>query len=162
MSKIDSIFGKGLEDFFSGKTEKFDLILNECGANKKEVVFLLCDTFGFSLEVAEKIVDNAPIVLKESISKTEAESLKEKFESIGTTVEICESAIYSVTLTDLGVQSVKVIKQLSEILNISNENVINKVENLPFIIAESASKLEAEKILCRLNCLGATVNTQKL
>lgn len=162
MSTIDSIFGKGLEEFFKAEKEKFDLILNECGANEKEVVFLICDSFGVSLEVAERIAYNTPITIKESITKTEAENLKEKFENIGAVVELREAEKFSVALTDLGTQSVKVLKQLGELLNIPVESVMSKAENLPLVISESASRLEAEKILCKLENVGATVEIHKL
>ncbi len=152
---------KPFENIFQ-ETEKFDLILNECGANEKEVVFLICDSFGVSLEVAERIAYNTPITIKESITKTEAESLKEKFEGVGATIELRESTKFSVALTDLGSQSVKVLKQLGELLNISVESVMSKAENLPLVITESASHLEAEKILCKLENVGATVEIHKL
>ncbi len=162
MSEIttQSTIGNAFPGIFNG--EKFDFILTEIGTNDDEVKLLICDTLGVSLEVSEKIVDNAPIKLKESITKTEAESLKEKFENIGATVELREAEKFSVTLTNLGSQSVKVLKQLGEILNISLESVMSKAENLPLVIKESATRLEAEKILCKLENVGATVETHKL
>lgn len=163
MSLINGKIGAGLELFFNAMSEeRFDFILTESGKNDKEVIFLICDTFCVSLEVAEKIVDNASITLKESITKTEAESLKEKFENIGAVVELREAEKFSVTLTDLGAQSVKVLKQLGELLNISVESVMSKAENLPLVITESASRIEAEKIVCKLESVGATVEIYKL
>lgn len=163
MSLINRTFGTRSELFFNAMSEeKIDFILTESGSNNKEVIFLICDTFGVSLEVAGKIADNAPITLKESIRKSEAESLKEKFEGVGATIELCESIKFSVALTDLGTQSVKVLKQLGELLNISVEEVMSKAENLPLVITESASQLEAKKIVCKLESVGATVEIHKL
>ncbi len=89
MSLINGKIGAGLELFVNAMSEeKFDFILTEIGTNHNEVKLLVCDTFGVSLEVAGKIVESAPIALKESMTKNEAESLKEKFESVGATVEL--------------------------------------------------------------------------
>jgi large subunit ribosomal protein L7/L12 len=70
------------------KTE-FDVILTEAGGNKiaaiKEVRGCVA---GLGLADAKKLVESAPIALKEGCSKAEAEEIKKKMEAAGAKVEI--------------------------------------------------------------------------
>ena len=56
------------------KTE-FDVELTEIGPNKVKVIKIVRDNTGLGLKEAKELVDNAPKVIKEGISKAEAEDL---------------------------------------------------------------------------------------
>jgi len=43
---------------------------------------------GLGLKEAKELVDNAPSILKEGVSRDEAESIKSKLEEAGATVEL--------------------------------------------------------------------------
>ena len=69
------------------KTE-FDVELTEVGPNKVKVIKVVRDLTGLGLKEAKEAVDGAPKVLKEAVSKEEAEEIKAKFEAEGAKVTI--------------------------------------------------------------------------
>jgi len=69
------------------KTE-FDVELTEIGANKVKVIKVVRDITGLGLKEAKEAVEGAPKVLKEGVSKEEAEDVKAKLEAEGAVVTI--------------------------------------------------------------------------
>ena len=67
------------------KTE-FDVELTEVGANKVKVIKAVKDATGLGLKEAKELVDGAPKVVKEAVSKAEAEEIKAKLEAEGAEV----------------------------------------------------------------------------
>ncbi len=66
----------------------FDVMLTGAGDKKIQVIKVVRAVTGLGLKEAKDLVDGAPKVVKEGISKTEAEEIKKKFEEAGATVEI--------------------------------------------------------------------------
>ena len=64
------------------KTE-FDLELTEVGANKIGVIKVVREITGLGLKEAKEAVDGAPKILKEGMSKEDAEAAAKKFEEAG-------------------------------------------------------------------------------
>ena len=69
------------------KTE-FDVELTEVGANKVKVIKAVKDATGLGLKEAKEVVDGAPKVVKEGVSKAEAEDIKAKLEAEGAEVNL--------------------------------------------------------------------------
>ena len=69
------------------KTE-FDVELTEVGPNKVKVIKVVREVTGLGLKEAKELVDGAPKVIKEGISKAEAEELKAKLEAEGAEVNM--------------------------------------------------------------------------
>ncbi len=69
------------------KTE-FDVELTEIGPNKIKVIKVVREVTGLGLGEAKAAVEAAPKVLKEAVSKAEAEDLKAKLEAEGAKVTI--------------------------------------------------------------------------
>uniref|UniRef100_A0A7C3Z107 Large ribosomal subunit protein bL12 n=1 Tax=Desulfobacca acetoxidans TaxID=60893 RepID=A0A7C3Z107_9BACT len=69
------------------KTE-FDVVLTVCGPNKIQVIKEVRAITSLGLKEAKEAVENVPTVLKEGVSKAEAEEIKKKLEAQGATVEI--------------------------------------------------------------------------
>ena len=69
------------------KTE-FDVELTEVGPNKVKVIKVVREITGLGLKEAKDLVDGAPKVLKEGVSKEEAEGIKTKLEAEGAKVTI--------------------------------------------------------------------------
>ena len=69
------------------KTE-FDLVLTDAGANKINVIKVVRALTGLGLKEAKEKVDSTPSVIKEGISKEEAEEAKKQFTEAGATVEL--------------------------------------------------------------------------
>jgi large subunit ribosomal protein L7/L12 len=66
----------------------FNVILKEVGSQKIQVIKVVREVTNLGLKEAKDFVDNAPKVLKENVSKEEAEAIKTKFAEVGATVEI--------------------------------------------------------------------------
>ena len=69
------------------KTE-FDLELTEVGAQKIKVIKVVREITGLGLAEAKAAVDGAPKVLKEAMSKDDAEAAKAKLEEVGAKVTL--------------------------------------------------------------------------
>lgn len=69
------------------KTE-FDIFLTSVGDKKINVIKVLRDLTNMGLKDAKELIDNVPRLVKEGVSKEEAENMKKKFEEAGATVEI--------------------------------------------------------------------------
>lgn len=69
------------------KTE-FDVELTEVGAEKIKVIKVVREVTGLGLKEAKEAVDGAPKVLKEQVSKEEAEAIKAKLEEVGAKVTL--------------------------------------------------------------------------
>ena len=67
---------------------EFNVILKEAGASKLAVVKLVKELTGLGLKEAKEVVDGAPSVVKEGVSKDEAEGLKKSLEEAGAVVEL--------------------------------------------------------------------------
>ena len=69
------------------KTE-FDVELTSFGAQKIKVIKVVREITGLGLKEAKEAVEGAPKVIKEAVSKEEAEQIKAKLEEQGATVSI--------------------------------------------------------------------------
>ncbi len=77
-------------DSASAEAEKdeFDVELVAAGASKVKVIKAVREITGLGLKEAKELVDNAPKVVKEGVSKAEAEELKAKLEGEGAEVNL--------------------------------------------------------------------------
>ena len=66
----------------------FDVVLQDAGANKIQVIKVVRDATGLGLKEAKELVDGAPKTVKEGASKEESEELKAKFSEAGAVVEL--------------------------------------------------------------------------
>ena len=66
----------------------FDVVLQDAGANKIQVIKVVRDATGLGLKEAKELVDGAPKTVKEKASKEEAEELKAKFTEVGAVIEL--------------------------------------------------------------------------
>ncbi len=74
-------------DVVEEKTE-FDVELTEVGPNKVKVIKVVREATGLGLKEAKDVVDGAPKVVKEQVSKAEADELKAKLEEQGAKVTL--------------------------------------------------------------------------
>ena len=82
------VAGGGAEAAAVEEKTEFDVILKSGGANKLAVVKLVKELTGNGLKESKDLVDAAPSVLKEAVSKDEAEGLKKSLEEAGAEVEV--------------------------------------------------------------------------
>lgn len=69
------------------KTE-FDIVLQDSGAKKIEVIKVVRALTGLGLKEAKDAVEQTPSVLKEGVAKAEAEEAKKQLEEAGAKVEL--------------------------------------------------------------------------
>ena len=67
---------------------EFNVELTSFGANKVAVIKAVREITGLGLKEAKDMVEGAPSVLKEGVSKEEADELKKKLEETGATITI--------------------------------------------------------------------------
>ena len=67
---------------------EFNVELTSFGANKVAVIKAVREVTGLGLKEAKDMVEGAPSILKEGVSKEEAEELKKKLEETGATVTV--------------------------------------------------------------------------
>ena len=79
--------GGGAAAAVEEKTE-FDVVLTAAGDKKIQVIKVVREVTGLGLKEAKDLVDGAPKPVKEKVSKDEAQSIKQKLEENGATVEI--------------------------------------------------------------------------
>ncbi len=68
--------------------DSFDVELTSAGDSKVKVIKVVREVTGLGLKEAKDLVDSAPKVIKEGISKAEAEELKKKLEEQGASVTL--------------------------------------------------------------------------
>ncbi len=67
---------------------EFDVELTEIGSSKVKVIKAVREITGLGLKEAKDLVDSAPKVIKEAVSKEEADGYKEKLEAEGAKVTL--------------------------------------------------------------------------
>ena len=68
--------------------DEFDVELVSAGASKVKVIKVVREITGLGLKEAKEVVDGAPKVVKEGVSKAEAEEIKTKLEAEGAEVNL--------------------------------------------------------------------------
>ena len=68
--------------------DEFDVVLASAGASKVKVIKVVREITGLGLKEAKEVVDGAPKVIKEGVSKAEAEEIKAKLEAEGAEVTL--------------------------------------------------------------------------
>ena len=68
--------------------DEFDVELVSAGASKVKVIKVVREITGLGLKEAKELVDGAPKVVKEGVSKAEAEEIKTKHEAEGAEVNL--------------------------------------------------------------------------
>ena len=68
--------------------DEFNVELTSAGASKVKVIKVVREITGLGLKEAKEVVEGAPKVIKEGVSKAEAEEIKAKLEAEGASVEL--------------------------------------------------------------------------
>jgi len=67
---------------------EFTVTLTDIGGNKINVIKVVREVTALGLKEAKDLVDGAPKLVKEGVSKDEAAAIKKKFEDVGAKVEV--------------------------------------------------------------------------
>ena len=82
-----AVAGAAVAEEAAGPSE-VDVVLKSAGANKLAVIKLVREITGLGLKEAKDLVDNAPKMVKEGVSKEEAEDIKGKLEAEGAKITL--------------------------------------------------------------------------
>lgn len=80
--------GVGVAEEAAAEQTEFDVILTGAGDRKIQVIKEVRTITGLGLKEAKALVDEAPKPVKESISRDEADALKQQLEAVGALVEV--------------------------------------------------------------------------
>ena len=80
--------GAGAEEQKSAEKDTFDVVLQEVGDKKINIIKEVRAATGLGLKEAKDMVEGAPKTIKEGVAKAEAEELKKKFEESGAKIEL--------------------------------------------------------------------------
>ena len=82
--------GAGAGDGAAAPEEKtsFDVVLNEAGGQKIQVIKVVRAVTGLGLKEAKDLVDSAPKPVKEGVNQEEADQVKAQLEEAGASVEL--------------------------------------------------------------------------
>ena len=80
--------GGGTEGEAVAEKTEFNVELTSAGAGKLKVVKEVKNLLGLGLKEAKDLVDSAPSLIKEGVSKEEAEKIKATLEEVGASVEL--------------------------------------------------------------------------
>lgn len=83
-----AVAAAGAEGGAAEEKTEFDVELTEVGDQKVKVIKAVKDATGLGLKEAKEVVDGAPKVVKEGVSKEEAEALKSQLEEVGAVVTL--------------------------------------------------------------------------
>jgi large subunit ribosomal protein L7/L12 len=78
----------GDEGGAAAEQTEFEVMLVAAGGSKIQVIKELRSLTGLGLKEAKGLVDSAPTSVKAGISKEDADSIKEKLEGVGASVEV--------------------------------------------------------------------------
>jgi large subunit ribosomal protein L7/L12 len=67
---------------------QFDVSLIDAGPTRVQVIKAVRELTSLGLKEAKELVDSAPVMIKEAVSKEEAAALKERLEAAGATVKV--------------------------------------------------------------------------
>lgn len=80
--------GAGAGEAAEEEQTEFDVELTDAGSSKIKVIKAVREATGLGLKDAKEVVDGAPKVVKEGLSKEDAEELKSQLEEVGASVEL--------------------------------------------------------------------------
>ncbi|WP_338035040.1 ribosomal protein L7/L12 [Grimontia indica] len=68
--------------------QKFNVVLTAADGKKVDIIQAVKDATGLSLIESKSVVESLPAVLREKLSKSEAEKLEKALEAAGATIDI--------------------------------------------------------------------------
>jgi large subunit ribosomal protein L7/L12 len=88
MAVMPAAGGAGAVAEAPAEQTEFDVILTGSGDKKIQVIKVVRELTALGLKEAKALVDEAPKPVKQGVSKEEAETVKQKLEEVGATVEV--------------------------------------------------------------------------
>ena len=123
---------------------------------------------GKDLEDLLESMEEMPMVIAEKATSEQTEQFKSELEPLGVALEIKKleqkplvTVSCKLLLTSTGPKIMKVARLLGPKTGLEVENILEKFEELPFVIASEMKVEDAEELKNQLEELGASVNLEK-
>ncbi len=157
---------------------KYDVILQDVGNKKLQVIKLIRENTGLGLHEAQRMVDGTPTLLLQGVTQEEARTAVLQLQNLGAVVTVQEQSampasgavadnndgfgdntgLCNVVLVDAGRMKINVIKELREITNLGLKETKDMVDSAPTVLFQGVNPEVAEQIRLALTKVGATVN----
>ncbi|MBQ4480380.1 MAG: ribosomal protein L7/L12 [Victivallales bacterium] len=144
------------------------VVLTAPGAKIMTVARGLSQATGRDLEELLEAMEELPMEVSAEMPVADAEALKGQLEAVGATLELkmleppaAAPEIYKVLLTAPGVKIMKVARQIAQDTDRGLEEVLEGLEELPFLVSDGAELAMAEQLKKSLESLGASVEVAR-
>ncbi len=155
------------------------LFLESYGARKIQVIKVVRSFAGLGLKAVKDLVESAPCVVAEGITRTEAERRREQLEAAGARARVEdeppmspggptqgveeeeEEADHRLRLESYGRKKINVIKVVRRITGQGLKAVKELVESAPCVVAEGLTQTEAERHKAVLEGVGASASVER-
>lgn len=159
--------------------EKYNITLLSIGKNKAFVIKIVSEIKNLNLSEARKIVESAPIIISENISKTEADEIIKKLSNAGAeaqisinenlnvknadknNVQLVNEDLFEIVLESAGLRKLQVIKIINEVKNIGLSEARKLVESAPITLFENMNKSKKDEMEKKLTDAGAQIKINK-
>jgi len=88
VAAVAAVAGAGAGAAAAEEKTEFDVSMTSFGANKVSVIKVVRAITGLGLKEAKDMVEGVPSLVKEGVSKDEAEKIKKELEEAGASVEL--------------------------------------------------------------------------
>ncbi len=88
VAAVAAVAGGGEEAGGAEEKSEFDVVLENAGGEKIQVIKVVREITGLGLKDSKGLVDDAPQTIKEGVPAEEANEMKAKLEEVGATVEL--------------------------------------------------------------------------
>jgi large subunit ribosomal protein L7/L12 len=152
----------------SNSADMYAITMTSPGAKVMSVGRCLVRLTGKDLEDLLESMEEMPMVIAEKATSEQMEQFKSELEPLGVTLDIKElehnplvTVSCKLLLTGTGPKIMKVARILVPKTGLELESVLEKFEELPFVIASEMKMEDAEELKNQLEELGASVNLEK-
>ena len=148
----------------------FGLFLKDPGPQKIKVIKKTNELLKIGLKDAKDLVDRAPVILKEGMTKAEAKAIQSELIALGADVELTdqkqnteeeprvdEDKSFGVVLKSVGLEKPYVFAKLVKLLKLEAKAAQALVDSAPVTVKDGITEAEAESIHAQLFAVGADV-----
>ena len=148
----------------------FGLLLKDPGPQKIKVIKKTNELLKIGLKDAKDLVDRAPVILKEGMTKAEAKAIQSELIALGADVELTdqkqnteeeprvdEDKSFGVVLKSVGLEKPYVFGKLVKLLKLEAKAAQALVDSAPVTVKDGITEAEAESIHAQLFAVGADV-----
>ena len=147
--------------------ETFDVVLTNAGGKVIKVSKLLAPILNKGLDEVVENLEKLPMTIQKGLRKEEADSLQKQLSELGAEISLVSSKkpekimfelkYVDVVITQTGPQTMKLAQKISQETNGDFDEILEAVEELPFVVAKHITFAKGQSLKAALETLGATI-----